>query len=91
MPTQGTKMFLLQQRLKHIKLRLKEWNKNEFGNIFKARREVEFFFTRNQPNSHHRKLHRGKENASALSSRRMGQQMPAGGNLLETEIKSAMD
>eukprot|EP00253_Pinus_taeda_P003074 PITA_03074 len=41
MPIQGTKMFLLQQRLKHIKLRLEEWNKNEFGNIFNAKREVE--------------------------------------------------
>lgn len=30
---QGTIMFLLHKRLKHIKLRLKEWNK-EFGNIF---------------------------------------------------------
>lgn len=41
MPTQGTKMFLLHQRLKHIKQRLKEWNRNEFGNIFEAKREVE--------------------------------------------------
>eukprot|EP00253_Pinus_taeda_P006320 PITA_06320 len=38
---QGTKMFLLQQRLKHIKLRLKDRNKNEFGNIFKAKKVVE--------------------------------------------------
>ena len=29
------------ERLKYIKLGLKEWNKNEFGNIFKAKREVE--------------------------------------------------
>ena len=41
LPIQGTKMFLLQQRLKYIKLKLEEWNKNEFGNIFKAKREVE--------------------------------------------------
>ena len=34
-------MFLLHQRLKHIKLWLKDWNENEFGNIFKAKREVE--------------------------------------------------
>lgn len=38
---QGIKMFLLHHKLKHIKGRLKEWNKNEFGNIFKAKREVE--------------------------------------------------
>lgn len=41
LPAQGTKMFLLQQRLKHTKLKLKEWNKKEFGNISKAKREVE--------------------------------------------------
>lgn len=34
-------MFLLHHRIKHIKGRLKEWNKNEFGNIFKAKGEVE--------------------------------------------------
>eukprot|EP00253_Pinus_taeda_P020386 PITA_20386 len=38
---QGTKMFLLHCMLKYIKGRLKEWNKNEFGNIFKAKGEVE--------------------------------------------------
>eukprot|EP00253_Pinus_taeda_P007097 PITA_07097 len=37
---QGTKMFLLHSRLKHIKGRLKEWNKKEFGNIFKAKKDV---------------------------------------------------
>ena len=37
----GTRMFLLQDKLKHIKFRLKDWNKKEFGNIFKAKREVE--------------------------------------------------
>lgn len=31
---QGTNMFLLHRRLKHINLKLKEWNKKEFGNIF---------------------------------------------------------
>eukprot|EP00253_Pinus_taeda_P017284 PITA_17284 len=41
MPVQGTKMFRVSQRLKHIKSRLKDWNKKEFGNIFKAKREVE--------------------------------------------------
>eukprot|EP00253_Pinus_taeda_P036567 PITA_36567 len=38
---QGTRMFLLQKRLKHIKLRLKEWNKKEYGNIFEAKKIVE--------------------------------------------------
>lgn len=34
-------MFLLQKRLKYIKLRLKGWNKNEYGNIFEAKKSVE--------------------------------------------------
>eukprot|EP00253_Pinus_taeda_P008575 PITA_08575 len=33
-------MFLLHCRLKHIKRRLKEWNKKEFGNIFKDKGDV---------------------------------------------------
>jgi len=41
MHAQGTKMFLLNQRLKHIKQRLKEWNREEFGKNFEAKREVE--------------------------------------------------
>eukprot|EP00253_Pinus_taeda_P016024 PITA_16024 len=38
---QGTGMFLLHKRLKHIKLRLNYWNKNEFGNIFEVKKSVE--------------------------------------------------
>lgn len=34
-------MFLLHHRLKHIKRKLKEWNKNGFGNILKAKVEME--------------------------------------------------
>eukprot|EP00253_Pinus_taeda_P031791 PITA_31791 len=34
-------MFILHKRLKHIKLKLKEWNKNEFGNIFEAKTVVD--------------------------------------------------
>ena len=33
-------MFLLHLRLKRIKRKLKEWNRNKFGNIFKAKGEV---------------------------------------------------
>jgi len=32
---QGSKMYLLQKSLKHIKFRLKEWNRKDFGNIFR--------------------------------------------------------
>ena len=38
---QGMRMFLLHQRLKHIKVRLKDWNNNEFGNIFEAKKTIE--------------------------------------------------
>lgn len=32
---------MLQQKLKHIKSRLKIWKKKEFGDIFKSKREAE--------------------------------------------------
>eukprot|EP00253_Pinus_taeda_P024397 PITA_24397 len=38
---QGTKMFLLHKRLKHIRLKLKEWNKKYFGNIFVDKESAE--------------------------------------------------
>lgn len=38
---QGSTMFLLHKRLKHIKLKLKDWNKKEFGNIFANKKIVE--------------------------------------------------
>eukprot|EP00253_Pinus_taeda_P026444 PITA_26444 len=38
---QGTKIYMLQQRLKHIKPELKAWNKEEFGDILKAKIETE--------------------------------------------------
>ena len=34
-------MYLLHKRLKHIKFRLKEWNKKDFGNIFIDKISVE--------------------------------------------------
>lgn len=34
-------MFLLHKRLKHIKLRLKDWNIKNFGNIFVGKKFVE--------------------------------------------------
>jgi len=34
-------MFLLHKRLKHIKIKLKEWNKKDFGNIFVNKKSVE--------------------------------------------------
>lgn len=41
MQVQATKMFLLHKRLKHIKIRLKYWNKNQFGKNFEAKKLVE--------------------------------------------------
>eukprot|EP00253_Pinus_taeda_P030879 PITA_30879 len=38
---QGTRMFMLHKRLKHTKMRLKEWNKKDFGNIFVEKKSVE--------------------------------------------------
>lgn len=41
MNIQGTKMYMLQQRLKYIKSKLKDWNKKEFGDIIKTRMSTE--------------------------------------------------
>jgi len=38
---QGTNMFLVKKRLKHIKLKLKEWNKKKHGSIFAAKNSIE--------------------------------------------------
>lgn len=38
---QGSSMFLLHKRLKHIKMKLKVWNKNIFRNIFAGKKSVE--------------------------------------------------
>lgn len=38
---QGSSMFLLHKILNHIKMKLKAWNKNEFGNIFVGKESVE--------------------------------------------------
>jgi hypothetical protein len=38
---QGTKMFRLQKKLKHIKEKLKKWNKEVFGNIDQAKKLIE--------------------------------------------------
>jgi len=34
-------MFLLHKRLEHIKIKLKEWNKKDFGNIFVNKKSIE--------------------------------------------------
>jgi len=40
-PPKGTKMLQFQQKLKHLKGKIKQWNYNSFGNIFKAQRDLE--------------------------------------------------
>jgi len=37
----GTKMLILQAKLKHIRARLKSWNQEVFGNIFKEKKKME--------------------------------------------------
>jgi hypothetical protein len=37
----GTKMYQFQQKLKHIKLKIKKWNKEVFGNIFEEKKRLE--------------------------------------------------
>jgi hypothetical protein len=40
-PKQGTRMFKLYKKLKYIKYRLKEWNKDTFGNINQEKNNIE--------------------------------------------------
>jgi hypothetical protein len=40
-PEKGTRMFQLYKKLKHIKYRLKEWNKDKFGNINQEKNRIE--------------------------------------------------
>ena len=40
-PEQGTRMFKLYKKLKYIKYRLKEWNKDTFGNINQEKNNIE--------------------------------------------------
>eukprot|EP00253_Pinus_taeda_P017843 PITA_17843 len=40
LPPEGTKMFQLQQKLHFIKGHIKQWNRETFGNIFDAQREI---------------------------------------------------
>ena len=38
---EGSVMYRFQQRLKHLKFNLKQWNKTEFGNIFEEKQMLE--------------------------------------------------
>lgn len=40
-PPEGSKVFQFQQKLKHLKLSLKRWNKETFRNIFKAQNDLQ--------------------------------------------------
>lgn len=40
-PVRGSNMYNLRARLKHMKVKLKQWNKMEFGNIFQLKKELE--------------------------------------------------
>eukprot|EP00253_Pinus_taeda_P017298 PITA_17298 len=39
-PPEGSKMFQLQQKLRFLKIHLKRWNRETFGNIFEAQQEL---------------------------------------------------
>eukprot|EP00253_Pinus_taeda_P029510 PITA_29510 len=40
-PPEGSKMFQFQQKLKHLKFHLKQWNSETFGNIFKVQHDLQ--------------------------------------------------
>jgi hypothetical protein len=37
----GTKMFQFQQRLKYVRMCIRKWNKEVFGNIFEEKRKLD--------------------------------------------------
>jgi len=50
----GCHMFILQQKLKRLKLSLKDWNKNVFGNVHEVvvdKQKILFFFTKSDSGS----------------------------------------
>ena len=40
-PERGTCMFKFQQKLKTLKIRIKQWNKESFGNIFQEKKRLD--------------------------------------------------
>ena len=40
-PIRGTRMYQYQQNLKLLKNKIKKWNKESFGNIFQAKKELD--------------------------------------------------
>ena len=36
----GTRMYNFQQKLKVLKVKIRTWNKNEFGNIFEDKKRI---------------------------------------------------
>lgn len=42
LPDQGTRMFRLYKKLKYIKQKLKEWNREFFGNINQGKKSIEY-------------------------------------------------
>ena len=39
-PPQGTNMFHFQQKLKALKVKIRTWNREEFGNIFEDKKKL---------------------------------------------------
>ena len=39
--TEGSPMYIFQQKLKYIKERIKKWNKDSFGNIMEEKEKLE--------------------------------------------------
>ena len=36
----GTRMYIFQQKLKALKAKIRTWNKEDFGNIFKDKKNI---------------------------------------------------
>jgi hypothetical protein len=82
-------MFKLYNKLKHIKYRLKEWNKDTFGN--KPREKKQRRKNEKTPgNLHFGGLYEGVEKGRDPNDPGMGSSMLAGRNTLVTKVLDQM-
>jgi hypothetical protein len=79
-------MFKLYKKLKYIKYRLKEWNKDTFGNINQEKNNIEVKNEKTPGNLHFGGLYRGMEKGRDPDDPRMGSWMPVGRNTLATKV-----
>jgi transposase len=85
-PEKGTRMFNFYKKLKYIKYRLKEWNKDTFGNINQQKNNIEEKNEKTLGNLHFAGLYGGTKKGRDPDDPGMGSSMPEGRNTLATKV-----